>query len=191
MEILDLFFHDCGHQAAEKLCDCDGKLCIITYCMLLKVTISNWRTDNYTFCATGSMWTSESCAFVTTPPPSELVLHDEQAGHLWVLRRVAISMELIQRLLPSNQLDLETRTNRLESWASLDRILSQMVHLHSIDLFCGTQDADSEEDFNVVVSETRSLLPKVGTRVQGTYSKTVGDGRDLALDLFGNKWREW
>lgn len=119
--------------------------------------------------------------------PSELILNEEQAGHSWVLRRVAISIDLIQRLLPSDQLDPETRTNRLESWALLDHILSQMFHLHSIDLFCGTQDADSEEDFNVVVSETRSLLPKVGTRVRGTYSKTVRDGRDLALDLFGNK----
>lgn len=83
----------------------------------------------------------------------------------------------------------ETRTKCLEDWASIDHTLSELVHLQSIDLFCGTKYADSEEAFNNMVGETRSLLPKVETKIHGTYSATVEDGRELTLDLFGTRWR--
>lgn len=107
---------------------------------------------------------------------------------MWVLRKVAVSIATIKRLLPSDKLDPETHAKRFEDWASLDCVLWQMIHLRSIDVYCGYGDADSEEHFDVMIDETRSLLPKVGTRVHETYSATVADSRDLAPNLFGHKW---
>lgn len=97
-------------------------------------------------------------------------------------------MYCIQAHVPSDRLDPETRTKRLQDWASLDRTLSELVHLQSIDLFCGSKDVYSEEAFDNMVSKTHSLLPKVEAKIHGTYNKTVRDSRVLALGLFGTEW---
>lgn len=184
MEIVSLFFYNPMCLVVEKMCDRDSKLHVVTYCRTLIALIQKWRAGNYTLSVTDRHY--HSISFVTTPP---LESNEEQAAHPWVLRRVTINITLIKRLLVIVEGPYPgARTKRLEVWASLDRVLSQVAHLQSIDLFCGTKEEDSEESFNEAVSEMRSVLPTVGSKIHGTYSATVEYGQDIAPDLFGSEW---
>lgn len=107
---------------------------------------------------------------------------DAYSSQRWSLSRLAIAIHT------GHNHDAEHIQSR--EWRTIDSLLAHCPHLQSVELLCGGNIKAAAYD--ALVTEIQTQMPNTASRLelQVKRDEKVGSGRDLAPEMFGERWQK-